>query len=169
MTRAQFAVTLLVAAMAGVLGATFTGCQKKADPVADEKAECLTNMKQLCTGLQGYLRDHDSTLPGADWVESIAPYLQDRAVLVCPSKPDLPVGYAYNEALLDVPVARIKRPAETVALFESDLGEDAPLGGAGALPELGRHNDGVNVGFVDGHVKWLPWEEACELLEQPME
>ncbi len=152
-----------------------TGLMETLAPVmqqAREKAittSCQSNIKQLCLAVLMYAQDWDETLPGPEWVNEIMPYIKNEAVFVCPAQPDLTVGYAFNEALLGALLGDIPMPAETIILFDSDLGDEAPVGGSEALPEEGRHNGGVNVGFADGHVKWMSLEEARRLLEQPVE
>ncbi len=71
-----------------------------------------------------------------------------------------------NEKLLLAKFAEIPRPAETVLIFESNVGGENPVGGADDVPEEGVHNGGINVGFADGHCKWMRAEAARDLLEQ---
>lgn len=124
----------------------------------EEQADCLSNLKQLGLGLLCYAEDHDENLPPADkWCDEIWPYIKDEQVLKCPAAPELACGYVFNAALSGVNLGKIERPAETIILFDSEQGQ---RNGSVALmtawpPKPGRHNEGNNTAFVDGHVKWL--------------
>jgi len=65
-----------------------------------------------------------------------------------------------------VALAQIEKPAETLALADVCYGDDDSqswvtfypppgntLGSFGCLSD--RHNDGLNIGFYDGHAKWM--------------
>lgn len=134
-----------------------------------QQASCLSNLKQLAAGCLMYAQDHDETMPTETWVKDILPYVQNEAVFACPSRPNLKIAYALNEEVLGLSLARIARPAETVLLFESNMGGDSPVGGARDLPEGGVHNGGVNLAYVDGHSKWVRLDEARKQLERPVE
>ncbi|MEI6500309.1 MAG: hypothetical protein WCP21_04695 [Armatimonadota bacterium] len=124
----------------------------------EQQADCLSNLKQLGLGLLCYAQDHDENLPPADkWCDEIMPYLKNEQVLKCPAAPDLACGYAFNAALSGVNLGKIERPAEMIILFDSELGPrngSAPLAAA-RPPRPGRHNEGNNAAYVDGHVLWL--------------
>src|SRR5436190_2034246 len=49
--------------------------------------------------------------------------------------------------------ARVKEPATTVALFESNLHTPNASGTVAAVAKPPRHGDGNNYAFVDGHIK----------------
>jgi len=146
-----------------------------------EQTSCMSNLKQLCLATIMLANDYDETLPvpealtalpippqkpleKEDWVTALEPYFKNREILRCPSAPNLPVGYAFNRALLGAKLADIPNPAQTVMLFDSDLGGEHPVGGAEALAGPARHEGMVNLGFVDGHVQTCGLEEAKQLL-----
>jgi prepilin-type processing-associated H-X9-DG protein len=129
-----------------------------------QQAACMSNLKQIGLAFMMYVADHDEVLPGEDWVEEVYPYLKNRQVFICPSREAILVGYAFNEALVGVNLADIEAPAETVLAFESNIGGDAPVGGADDVPPNGVHEGGVNVVFADAHVKWMPAEAAMDAL-----
>jgi prepilin-type processing-associated H-X9-DG protein len=147
-------------AMAAILGPVMARAREKA-----RQTSCLSNIKQLCLAVHMYAQDHDEMLPGELWVDEIFPYLNNRAIFTCPARPDLPVGYALNDALLEATLAEIPRPAETAMLFDSDAGGDSPIGGVETAPPEGRHNRGINIGYVDGHAKWHNIANARTVLE----
>jgi prepilin-type processing-associated H-X9-DG protein len=49
-------------------------------------------------------------------------------------------------------MGKIRNPAGTPMLFDSNCGWNSTLPVTGAVP---RHSEGYNCGFVDGHVKWV--------------
>jgi len=150
-------------AMLAILAPVSAKARQKA-----QQTSCLSNVKQICLGMLAYAQDYDEVFAarGLAWVDDVDPYIRNRQVLVCPSRPNLPVGYALNEKLIKAKLAQIHRPAETILVFESNLGGNNPVGGPAGVPEQGVHNGGINCGFVDGHAKWLRVEQARELLEQ---
>lgn len=125
------------------------------------------------------------------WYNSLMPYVKNTQVLYCPSYRDYPgyaQGYnwgyyhmytrsATNTYGGGVPLSALQYPAETHVLAEADgFGSPAAsygLTGHGCFmpPQAnlwnyspwaaGRHNDGMNVGMLDGHAKWLS-RSYCE-------
>lgn len=128
---------------------------------------CLSNVKQLCLGFLMYSQDHDEVLPPEGWVAETYPYVNNHDIYRCPARPDQTVGYAMNEQLAGVSLAQIAEPAKTVLLFETFLDEESPIGGPETVPEEGVHEGGIVCGFADGHAKWVPAEEARDLLARP--
>lgn len=126
---------------------------------------CLNNLKQVGMAFMMYTQDHDDWLPEGNWVEAIYPYVMNRKLFTCPSRPDQPVGYALNQAALALRLNDLENPAGTVLLFETLEGGEAPVGGAELVPPEGIHNGGIDVLFADGHVKWLIADEAIRLLQ----
>ena len=117
------------------------------------------------------------------WHDLIYPYTHNRQIYVCPTRRDKEVGYgvnpllcAYNSAVslgslfdsstkilvADVPPEAIGCTPATphgTEYWYNDLGGDicmCPANDntfkAAAQPE--RHNDGINVGYADCHIKW---------------
>jgi prepilin-type N-terminal cleavage/methylation domain-containing protein/prepilin-type processing-associated H-X9-DG protein len=118
------------------------------------------------------------------WFKAM-PYVKSAQVYDCPTSPDdvsslsTPMdwatkydgNYGYNYDGLEgssTNLYSLQYPAETYMIFDS--GDTSVRVGtnnwAGLMEELdldwdskaegaNRHNDGVNVGFADGHVKWL--------------
>jgi hypothetical protein len=76
-----------------------------------------------------YIEDLGQVLPGEDWAQTTQPYLKNVQILMCPSRPDLEVGYAMNEKLLEAQVGRITDVSRTIMLFESNIGGESPVGG----------------------------------------
>ncbi len=139
-------------AAAGEFGAGFEALLDEAREKAEGQS-CLNNMKQLCLAALMYAQDWNMVLPTEDWPEQLYPYIKNRQIFVCPSRPELPVAYA-----------NIIRQSETVMFFESTIVDDAPTGGVEAAPEEPIHGDFVTVGCADGHVKMMTPEALREAL-----
>ena len=121
-----------------------------------QQDDCLSNLKQICLGILMYAQDHNEVLPPADrWMDAIAIYLKNEQVFNCPDAPNLQYGYAFNTALSNKPMAEIANPAEVIVVFETDRNTRNAHGKPTEVPRPGRHNDGNNFGYVDGHCKWL--------------
>jgi len=121
-------------------------------------------------------------LPGDYWwYDCLVPYMKNTQILNCPSKRTIPVGYGYSYSNIMVDggsgprgrsLGEIDAPADALLLTETERtdGVQYPLvaslrlyalGSWGvpfeynAIPYPGRHNAGNNVGFCDGHAKWI--------------
>ena len=136
--------------------------------VDEDQDECIGNLRGLCLAALTRAEDFEGKLPGETWVADIRGYHENGQVLVCPSRPDLAVGYAMNRKLLGAKLGEVEEPAEVILFFEANLDGENPVGGADDVPEEGVHNGGINLGFADGHCKWVSVEEARELLEQEL-
>ncbi|MCX7597787.1 MAG: hypothetical protein N2512_02820 [Armatimonadetes bacterium] len=130
-----------------------------------ETESCQSNLKQIAAGVLMYAQDHGDTLPKADWVPALRPYLNNDRLFTCPTRPHQPIGYAFNKALLGASLLKIERPAETIMIFESKLAGESPVGGADDVPIEGVHDGGICAVFVDGHVEWMSVNDARERLK----
>ncbi len=107
------------------------------------------------------------------WPSYIYPYIKNIQVYRCPSTSYNCYGVAYglpangiNEAKTGMTsifgrptMSSIKRPAEIMMIGEKG-GGGGPQYILSAQYYAGRmdHNDGSNIAFFDGHVKWLKYE-----------
>ena len=116
---------------------------------------CNQKIANLAVSLQMYDADYDTLPDGSRWCDAIAsrePRVEPWW-FVCPLRPDIRCGYAFNAALSGVSLADIPDPTGVILLFESDAGWNA-CGGAELLPEKPRHGgadlyaDGVGVARV---------------------
>jgi len=103
-------VIAIIAILAAILFPVFAQARDKARQTA-----CLSNMKQIGTGLMMYTQDYDEALPGCDnaqegfnlplgfmdpgsprnWAREVQPYVKNLGVFMCPSatpRSDLPDG-----------------------------------------------------------------------------
>ena len=115
---------------------------------------------------------------GSRWYfQVVQPYIKNWQVLICPSDGSPYAGlcsYGYNCDYLGYgssssthfyALAKVQKPAETVWIMDCynacaySPGRWIPDATNSLylryLPDSLRHNGGVNVGFVDGHSKWL--------------
>jgi len=118
------------------------------------------------------------------WHDLIYPYTHNRQIYVCPSRKDREMGYAVNNLVAGTAEGTMFDPAVKILLLDippeaigstatsrgnewwgnslSGLGIPAPLpsgisDGDNTFKHLSqpeRHNDGINVGYGDGHAKW---------------
>ncbi|MGE5530876.1 MAG: DUF1559 domain-containing protein [Bacteroidota bacterium] len=110
------------------------------------------------------------------WVSEIAPYIKNTQIYRCPSR-STPVcmgcdygiphfGFASPGTRVDLfytrpALGKFTRPAQTMMLTENKAGVNPAYCMAAAYPACdARHNEGGNVGFIDGHAKWLKFDSS---------
>jgi len=128
---------------------------------------------------------YPQTGPYLDWTLQILPYTKNTAIFLCPSNRaanylgqvtptvvrDTSHGYGMNYWMVYyyyyISLANINTPADTIWFTDCDNylvysmyytlldPANATYGTNGSARLRLRHNDGVNVAFVDGHVKWF--------------
>jgi prepilin-type N-terminal cleavage/methylation domain-containing protein len=120
-------VIAIIAILAAILFPVFAQAREKARGVT-----CLSNLKQIGSGLTLYLQDYDETYPlnrfdahgddckplGYTWKEAIQPYIKNAQVWVCPSakhaainpcgwgSTTIKTSYGYNGSLFNVDTSR---------------------------------------------------------------
>ncbi len=120
-----------------------------------------------------------------EWDEVLSPYMKNDQIRRCPSNPSAVRGYGWNYQNFGYYHAdhgngwatnesQIPAPAETILIGDNpDPGmygaggryiygpkqSSPPADGIGNVS--GRHNDGANYGFCDGHGKWLSRTDAA--------
>lgn len=87
---------------------------------------------------------------------------------ISPETMEVQVAYAMNEKLVGVALGEIANPAETILFFEMNVDTPSPVGGPDIVPEGGIHNGGINVGYADGHCKWIMPDVARQQLGEPV-
>lgn len=136
-------VIAIIAILAAILFPVFAQARESARTTA-----CLSNMKQIGTGLMMYIQDYDEMMPGSrmiggqgdcnsngtnvTWQSVINPYIKNFGVFQCPSNPNRRLtteerdknfltSYAANGVVWYTPrsIAQLNRPADTVAVVES--------------------------------------------------
>jgi len=180
-------VIAIIAILAAILFPVFARAREKA-----RQASCLNNTKQIILAILMYAQDYDDKIvanatyydypptggPFYWWWDATAPYIKNTQVWVCPSKPDVTIGYGWSYPCMPywchssqrvAALAWWNYPAE-VMIF----GCTRPDGPGGSTytysyisyaashwpdPYTGHvgivHNNGSNIGYMDGHAKWL--------------
>ena len=152
------------------------------------QTSCLSNVKQLSLAFQMYVQDYDeklgrycSWLVGSSWNtpndktnlnKGIEPYVKNTQCFICPSAstglwygpngtwtPCGSYGWSLN-ATVDMPtLARFTKVSETIILADSDTGGTWMGHYNGTVQHAtNRHNEGCNVGYLDGHAKWMKYD-----------
>jgi len=132
------------------------------------RVNCLSIMGTLAASLRMYARDNGAFPPAGRWSDVVAAQVTEANSFVCPARPGLRCGYAFNSALAGMRPEDIKSdPKRTVLLFESDRGWNA-TGGKELLPSRPRHGGGDCYAFVqeDGGIDGTRWclrrnEDSC--------
>ena len=133
-------VIAIIAILAAILFPVFAQARDKA-----RGAACLSNVKQLGTGLIMYVQDYDEVLPhhndtanfmsptaAANWARNVQPYVKNLQVLTCPSSTlwpsvtptptDTKIAYQGNGVVLTktgLSLARVPNPADIVFMQEN--------------------------------------------------
>jgi len=171
-------VIAIIAILAAILFPVFARAREKA-----KQTSCLSNVKELCLAVHMYAQDYDDRLPfmanfGRWWYQVLDPYMKNAQIIICPSKPQYVPGYAWNYSgcgyqpgatwtpvrtgLIyegcNTSIYKSPGPASTIMLADNWWGTTTTERRA-LYRQLdrreGRHNEGDNYGFVDGHAKWL--------------
>ncbi|MFP3903196.1 MAG: DUF1559 domain-containing protein [Armatimonadota bacterium] len=110
------------------------------------------------------------------WYQAIYPYVKNSQVYVCPSRADRSVGYGQNcdhmgygssgSTGAPVKLADVDYPAQTILFAENTSAcfycPHRWIDNPGSYQSLydnyvqaAVHNEGGNIGFCDGHAKWM--------------
>jgi len=166
----------IIAILAAILFPVFARAREKA-----RQSSCLSNVKQITLAILQYTQDYDEMTPavyrlyGSDgttrvyWKRAVLPYAKNDQIYDCPSTStkgtasttsyDYFLNY-YNSAWA---LARIVRSAEAIIIGDGKYYRCNPWTTPADSTTAGLvapHNDGANLGFVDGHAKWYQYEEA---------
>ena len=176
-------VIAIIAILAAILFPVFSQAKASA-----QNASCANNAKQIGMGLLIYTQNYDDKLPiiiasnwdiETMWQKKIQPYMKNKMAFWCPSAVKDTVGdfnypnYGLNQNYWNgIVMSSIKSPTKKVLLCEVGIWNDKVVGTnyyasppsfnpppwLGAYRPLARHNDGLNVCWVDGHIKWMKRE-----------
>ncbi len=174
-------VIAIIAILAAILFPVFARAREKA-----RQTSCLNNVKQLMLSVMMYAQDYDEILiPGAipygpsgwvNWTTVLEPYLKNGQILVCPSRATGSYWYGWNYREFGyyfadhgtgwcTPLAQVTSPAETILLGDNSDASgyvDRYLYKRNVTAMTRRHNDGGNMGLLDGHAKWYPYSELVK-------
>lgn len=173
-------VIAIIAILAAILFPVFARAREKA-----RQTSCLNNVKQLALAVMQYTQDYDEVLPASyypgnpgtsnQWFEKIQPYINNTQVQICPSARTRNPGYGWNYDFIGYgsstsirvyALSDIARPAETIMMADAGNYVIYSPSRYGYVPSPGtttydynvaglRHNEGANLGWCDGHAKWL--------------
>lgn len=116
------------------------------------------------------------------WPVVLQPYIKSTQIFKCPSAPGVvdgwivntntndtswqagtatfPISYTFNSRLVNASMSQITMPAETIQTADG-IWQDCDGTNVSGTNQIWRvtrgcrHNDGANIGFFDGHAKWL--------------
>ncbi|MEI6503118.1 MAG: H-X9-DG-CTERM domain-containing protein, partial [Armatimonadota bacterium] len=101
------------------------------------------------------------------------PYVKNMQVMQCPSSQNWP-SYGYNgknnqPSLHGLAMAQVASPASLIMMADTNGTRWIAGFAAGCCSNRGgvdwclfpQHNEGSNIAFADGHVKWLKIENQC--------
>jgi len=166
-------VIAIIAILAAILFPVFARAREKA-----RQTSCLSNVKQIMLAVQQYVQDYDERMPAHGnnpvWGEALYPYVNNTQVYNCPSGETDGIGdvadlgssgtylyswnYYRNSAQNNMKLAQIARPSEAVVILDGNYYICNPWRGDGSAIDrdgVARHNEGANLGFADGHGKWM--------------
>jgi len=171
-------VIAIIAILAAILFPVFAKAREKA-----RQASCLSNTKQILIAAQSYAQDYDERFmrhcgvanPGDCWIGCLYPYAKNTQLALCPSFERNP-SYGYDLRGCDNrKLGDFGTPSQKMMFSEHDDdggsylryqtccanagATDSHIRGHSATAGKAPHNEGCNVGFVDGHGKWLKVSE----------
>lgn len=129
------------------------------------QTQCAANIKNIALAALAYQQDFDGALPTANtWADSLKGYLprnleKASKAYSCPAIRNAGLAatnYAFNSEL---PEKKYRGFSDDIArvpiIYDSTATGRNPSDAFTSLPSPGRHAGGNNVGFADGHVRWL--------------
>lgn len=175
-------VIAIIAILAAILFPVFARAREKA-----RQTSCLSNVKQIILGVMMYAQDYDEVLiPGAlpfqqpveapatadEWHELLQPYLKNQQILRCPSAKNSFPGYGWNYQEFGyyyadhgtgwcTALAQIEAPAETILIGDGRIGTRY-LYKRNTTYTTKIHNEGGNMGLLDGHAKWYSYNDLIK-------
>jgi len=171
-------VIAIIAILAAILFPVFAKAREKA-----RAASCQSNLKQIGLAAVMYVNDYDEQNPRTngyvstatlltrktEWFMSIQPYASNKQIFVCPSQPTNRIysggtnstgwgggcNYGWNVWMNGNAIAGIREVSSTAEVTELNNNYYYRYNdnSRGWTPRR-LHNDGFNVAFADGHVKW---------------
>ncbi len=131
------------------------------------RLRCESQMRQQMLGMLEYTQDYDEQFPPArEWIDVLQPYVKSEQIFKCPAMPKGGNGYADNQYLSRLPMYKIGTVSTTISIYETSNPNRNWFGpGTG---KAFRHQDGWNLAFADGHVKWYSEGASTKLQFKPV-
>ncbi len=172
-TLIKLVVVIAIIILAAILFPVFARAREKA-----RQSSCLSNVKQINLAILQYVQDYDETMPlflhsGINLTAQsrVQPYIKNMQIWVRPSGSDEyyyywdnpngtgavtgPKGsYGYNRQVSTELLAEIEHPVET-GVWADCQKRLTHLYDNSRFRTVGRHNEGGNMAFADGHAKWM--------------
>jgi prepilin-type N-terminal cleavage/methylation domain-containing protein/prepilin-type processing-associated H-X9-DG protein len=171
-------VIAVIAILAAILFPAFARAREKS-----YQATCESNERQIGLAVAQYVQDWDGALPNIahdvtdnpySWTQTLSQFLRTNDVMWCPSdihykQTDIrKSSYVINSLLsLGTLLTEIPGPSEVIYAGEAGplmVGDHYhPTNGVAAMHfELNghQHGDGSNYLFLDGHVKWMRFDDT---------
>lgn len=113
-----------------------------------------------------------SYFTGLSWEQAIVPYTKSAQIFQCASDKkaastdpnDPATSYGFNNYIAGASLAAVKNPAQVLMWYEDDAPgphwarvscQNYTYHFSDPLIGFQRHMEGMNINFVDGHVKWV--------------
>ncbi len=172
-------VIAIIAILAAILFPVFAKAREKA-----RTSSCQSNLKQLGLAFAQYMSDYDQRFPyghfgawssGTDyrWGVAVQPYIKNQQSFFCPSRTGTDWEWQYGGNAWSTDLgggdwcygfegstdADIRQPAMKILVLDwNDNIAGPPTSAVGTdyrwfIPYT-VHNEGCNVTYIDGHVKW---------------
>jgi prepilin-type processing-associated H-X9-DG protein len=120
---------------------------------------CTSDLKQVVLGALLYSQDNDDRFPNAHWMDATLPYIKNDTVFRCvdlEQQDSAAFGRAFELNMVGKQVSKVGQPDMNALVFDSEATHRNAIARlASGIARPGRHHEGNNIGFVDGHVKWL--------------
>jgi len=130
---------------------------------------CMANAQQINMAVIMYAQANTNTCPpAATWCDAIQGNLVLTNAFQCLAAADKShrCHYAFNARLDSLSMDKIKNPAQTVMIFETDGGWNLS-GGSELKPKKPRHGRMITVGFADGHTEAVDESRLAQLQWEP--
>ena len=164
---AGIAVSAIFALMLPLFAALLLPALTKAKAKA-QGILCMNNAKQITLGIILHADANTNACPSAEnWCDAILSEVGTNRIFQCnAAKGSSTSHFAYNKKLDGFDIEKVKDPATTVMIFETEGGWNSS-GGSELLLQKPRHASAVVIGFADGHVEMVGESRLAQLNWDP--
>ncbi|OPZ83100.1 MAG: putative major pilin subunit [bacterium ADurb.Bin429] len=153
-------VIAIIAILAAILFPVFAKAREKA-----RQNSCINNQRQIAIAISMYVQDHDEALmpappSGTAWSSYLQAY-NEPTIYDCPTKTgkgsNTAPEYGFTKYLFGKALGDIKDPSGTILTADLNMTSTAPNyalnAASGDINCDARHNNGLVLSCVDGHVE----------------